>query len=351
MNLARKILEGIAEVELDITPEFQKKSELTRWYVEDELAKIGWVNDPDDPADSPGGGEYLVRRWYMHPAVEEAMPGSINQVRIAVTHRVSDDVVTHVQAIVGNLGYPNVKVVDVPLTMPAIREQAFTFTQDYVKKPYYRLPGHLQNLIAKTQWLNVNQSLLDPISKDNPVLIDTTTGPAYEAIELALDMLDMNFDWDQDLGWRVWPAEQSQSPTEFASDLESLFSNLGAPKKMKKSNTELDTELDYENDYVLTADIDDIIENYGWLAADTSMPIDKENPVLILADGKSDWVEGVVAPDADDIESELVKCSMNGLWDDDKGAWSVWPAPNHQTSEMFMRELKKVLNDIKGYVD
>ncbi len=122
---------------VDITMTAGKLAEgagLTSDEVADELEKLGWVNDPDDPADYPGGDTKKVRRWYMNYAIEENNSGILDQLRIAVTYVAKTGKVTRVEAWKGHPGYPSSQKADVPVLMKAIRANALAWNDKYAPK-------------------------------------------------------------------------------------------------------------------------------------------------------------------------------------------------------------------------
>lgn len=68
MNLARRILEGIHEVELEVTPEFRKpEGKLSVYHMHDLLKSLGWEQEVTDAAVTTEGGDIMVQRTWTHP--------------------------------------------------------------------------------------------------------------------------------------------------------------------------------------------------------------------------------------------------------------------------------------------
>ena len=98
MNLTRKILEGIHEVELKVTPEFQKPSMVSVIdTITQMLAPLGWV--------VKGYGEEVPGqkfKWFVHPKVRKILGKSIvviydprtnDPIKAEVVHPANPDVV------------------------------------------------------------------------------------------------------------------------------------------------------------------------------------------------------------------------------------------------------------------
>ena len=244
MNLARRILEGIHEVELDITPEFQqgpdKKLELQ--ILEAALRTMGWK----EGHGIGGSGPDFTRVW-VHPKLAGIA------IRVTYLWQKNELIGDSFAAVTGNITktHPATPEMVEGLTDEWLSAAGVDVSDDHddrddegfdrgLNPDWYDEEQDVLTLSAgnrfemnKRVWMHIVHSD-EPVTEVNPVWVLVNNVPAhFGSIEAAMGAVYSTFEglefqtfWaDKISGWKVWP-DDGQTKKDFNKQVNALISRI-----------------------------------------------------------------------------------------------------------------------------